>query len=223
MHIFFEIVFIILAVIFGIGFFDALRKKEMPQRKRRLWLSGIACVVCLAGVSSFSSASSAPATTSATSPVASDAAPAQISPDELPLWIAVDIVSLEKSSSLSASDVASLKDIPPLVIQDEWNQEMGYFEYLSPATPTPLTDSQVTAILSAIQELRKQHSDQWFNVMIFDDPTIAQNARTADYANLPQQQYCAVFAHFRGLYSWNPTDQNEEMSIGMNCDWQSLL
>ena len=223
MHTFFEIVFVILAVIFGIGFFGALRKKETPQRKRRLWISGIACAVCLAGASAFSSASAAPAAPVATSTAASDEAPAQISPDELPLWIAVDIVSLEKSSSLSASDVASLKGIPPLVIQDEWNQEMGYFEYLSPATPTPLTDDQVTAILSAIQELRKQHSDQWFNVMIFDDPTIAQNARTADYSNLPQQEYCAVFAHFRGLYSWNPTDQNEEMSIGMNCDWQSLL
>ncbi len=137
-----------------------------------------------------------------------------ISPDELPMVISLYMVN---NSTTTGSDA------PALTIQREWNQELGYSESLSPDEYTPLNDPQVKMILSAVQQLRKEHSDKWFDVMIFDDPTVAQEAQNPELANLPDSQYCKIFAHFRGTYSWNPTNQYEQMAIGKNCNWQSLL
>jgi len=152
------------------------------------------------------------------------------SPASLSSWISVSnqkaqtqLNSLTNLTEEQKNELAGLSKIPNLVVQDKWNNNMGYFEYLSPETYTQLSDQQVKAVLNYIQDLRKKDDTKWFNVMVFDDPNIAKEARTADYSNLSEEETCNKFLHYRGAYSWNPTNKYEQVNLMINCNWKEVL
>jgi hypothetical protein len=144
---------------------------------------------------------------------------------ELLFEINLRLAASASSESLSERERNELAGID-LAIQDSWNKEMGYYVYLAPSVATVMSDTQVVAVLSAVRNFRTTRQDKWFDVMIFDDPAIARKARTSILSNLdiPESIWCAqIFSHYRGSYSWNPTNQYESMNLRVGCKWQSLL
>lgn len=108
---------------------------------------------------------------------------------------------------------------------DIWNEETGYYLSLAPSFIQTLSDSQMKIVLKAIRDFRKTQSDKWFDITIYDDPEIAKTARESALKNsdMPEKQWCQqIFSHYRGVYSWNPTTQYEQMSINQNCEWVSV-
>lgn len=145
--------------------------------------------------------------------------------NELLFEIHLTIAGLIKSGKLTEQESRELSEIT-LITQDVWNKELGYYVYLSPPQYQKLSNSQMTAVLSAIRHFRESRSNKRFDVMIFDDPSIAKTARTSlgKYDELPEAIWCEqIFVHYRGAYSWNPTNQYEQMNLNIDCNWKSLL
>lgn len=212
-------IFVFLAALSFVGIVLGLIKPSLTKLKSRKQVSIIfGCMFAIFFTIVIATISPSPKNGASTTPSS-----ITVSPEELPLYIGIAINKMRTSTKTTDSDLKELSLIPALNVQDKWNEEMGYSENLSPESYSPLTDFQVGTILSVIQELRKEHGDKWFDVMIFDDSTIAKEARAADYSKLSDQRACAKLSHFRGAYSWNPTNQHEEMNLMIDCNWQSLL
>ncbi|MDO8664158.1 MAG: hypothetical protein Q7K44_01205 [Candidatus Liptonbacteria bacterium] len=122
----------------------------------------------------------------------------------------------------------SLLTIGDLDLQtsDVWNKNLGYYVYLAPPQTKSIPNSQVEAVLKEIGAFKNFHKDKWFYIMIFDDPAIARTDRVSIGKNLdvPEGTWCKeTFSHYRGAYSWNPTNQFEQMNVNQNCNWVSIL
>lgn len=172
---------------------------------------------------------SVPSTPQDSVPLLFDQSPQSPSPfssssNELLFEVHLRLGELVASGQLTETEKAEISSLE-LTIQDSWNAELGYYAHIAPPSAQPISDTAVISVLSAIRDFRKTKQDKWFNIIIFDDPATARSARKNFISNsdLPDDVWCAqIFSHYRGSYSWNPTNQYEQVSLRVGCEWKSL-